>query len=102
MGMFEKFRSRTREKQRLKWEKKRKDGKRAFMIHYGMLKWGGTMFVLTSIGILARHQELHWMYAVSMLIACPVAGYVWARCTWSIHEHRFYGAKKRQGLTKES
>jgi hypothetical protein len=100
--MFEKFRSEMREKQRLKWEKKRKNGKQSFMIYHGVLKWGGTMFVLTNIGILARHQKLHWLYVASLLIACPLAGYVWARCTWSIHEDRFYGAKKRQDSIKRS
>ena len=100
--MFEKFRSAMREKQRLKWEKKRKNGKQSFMVYHGVLKWGGSMFVLSSIGILARHQELNWHYVVSLLIACPLAGYVWARCTWSLHEDRFYGAKKRQDSIKES
>ena len=36
--MFETFRAEMREKQRLKWEKKRKIGKQSFMIHHGILK----------------------------------------------------------------
>lgn len=90
------------EKRRLKWERKRKNGKRAFILYRGMLKWGGTMFVLSNINILARHQKVHWLYIASMLIACPVAGYVWARCTWRFHEDRFYGAQKRQESIKGS
>jgi len=100
--MFDKFRSRMHLKRRLKWEKKRKNGKQAFIIYRGMLKWGGTMFVLSSIGILARHQKVHWPYVASMLIACPLAGYVWARCTWHFHEDHFYGVKKRQSVNKKS
>ena len=34
--MFETFRAEMREKQRLKWEKKRKIGKQSFMIHHGI------------------------------------------------------------------
>ena len=67
--MFEKFGSALREKQRLKWEKKRKNGKQSFMLYNGVLKWGGTMFVLTNINSLLLHQRVHWLYVVSMLIA---------------------------------
>jgi pheromone shutdown protein TraB len=100
--MFNKFRSALREKQRLKWEKKRKNGKQSFMLYNGVLKWGGTMFVLSNINSLLLHQRVHWLYVVSMLIACSLAGYVWARCMWSLHEDRFYGAKKRQDSIKDS
>jgi hypothetical protein len=48
------------------------------------------MFVLTNItNVLRRHQKLNWLIVVSMLIACPLAGYVWARCTWYVNERRF-------------
>lgn len=88
--MFERFRSAVFNRQRRKWEKKRKHGKQSFLIYRGALKWGGTMFVLTNItNVLRRHQKLNWLIVVSMLIACPLAGYVWARCTWYVNERRF-------------
>lgn len=101
--MFLKFRSAWRNKQRRKWEKKRRRGKQSFVLYYGVLKWGGIMFVLTNISnVLARHQKLEWHSLVSLLIACPVAGYVWARCTWAINEERFYGARKQESSIKQS
>ncbi len=101
--MFERFRSAVFNRQRRKWEKKRKHGKQSFLIYRGVLKWGGTMFILTTISnVLARHQKLNWHFEVSMLIACPLAGYVWARCVWYLNEMHFRDAMKQQDSNKES
>ncbi|MGA2085655.1 MAG: hypothetical protein ABSG60_09075 [Terracidiphilus sp.] len=94
--MFDRFKSAVRNRQRLKWEKQRKHGKRSFIVYRGVLKWGGTMFILTTItSFVLRRDTLNWLLVVSTLIACPLAGYIWARCTWFVNENRFYGVTKR-------
>jgi hypothetical protein len=101
--MFDRFRSAVFNRQHLKWEKKRKYGRRSFILYRGVLKWGGIMFVLTTItNVLARHKHLSWILVVSTLIACPLAGYVWARCVWYVNERRYAGAGKQQDSIKES
>jgi hypothetical protein len=101
--MFESFRSAVFNRQRLKWEKKRKYGRRSFILYRGVLKWGGIMFVLTTItNVLARHRQLSWPLVVSTLIACPLAGYVWARCVWYVNERRYSGAGKQRDSIKGS
>ncbi len=101
--MFERFKSAVHERQRQKWEKKRKNGKQSFLFYRGVLRWGGIMFILTTVtNVLARHQTLEWHSTVSVLIASPIAGYVWARCMWSINEYRFYGAEKQSASIKRS
>jgi hypothetical protein len=88
--MFDRFRSAVRNRQLRKWEKKRRHGRRAFILYRGVLKWGGIMFILTSItNHFARHQKLDWLYVASRLPACLLAGYLWARCTWFLNEKRF-------------
>jgi hypothetical protein len=103
MRMFERFRSAVFNRQRRKWDKRRKYGKQSFILYWGVLKWGGIMFILSSItNVLGRHRKLDWHFVVSMLIACPLAGYVWARATWYLKEKRFYGAARQQDSIKES
>jgi hypothetical protein len=101
--MFERFRAAVFNRQRLKWEKKRKHGRRSFILYRGVLKWGVIMCILTTItNVLARHRKLDWPLVVSALIAGPIAGYVWARCIWYVNERRFSGAGKQQNSIKES
>ncbi len=86
-----------------KWEKKRRRGKRFFLYYWGVLRWGGIMFVLTTISsVLARHMKLDWRLVVSLLIASPLAGYVWARCIWYVNERRFGGDIKQQNSIKDN
>jgi hypothetical protein len=101
--MFERFKSAVFNRQRRRWERKRKHGKQSFLIYWGVLRWGGIMFILTNItNVLTRHQKLDWHSVVGLLIAASVAGYVWARCTWYVNERRFYGATKQPGSIQQS
>jgi hypothetical protein len=95
--MFESFKSKVFNRQLKKWEKKRRRGRRFFILYWGVLRWGGIMFILTMItNVLARHMKVEWRLVVSLLIASPFAGYVWARCTWYVNERRFQGAIKQR------
>jgi hypothetical protein len=101
--MFESFKSAVHNRQRRKWEKTRRNGRGSFIYYRGVLKWGGIMFVLTMItNVLARHMKVEWQLVVSLLIACPFAGYIWARCIWHVNEIRFKGTGKQQDSIKES
>jgi hypothetical protein len=101
--MFESFKSAVFNRQRLKWEKKRKHGRRSFILYRGVLKWGLIMCVLTTItNVLGRHKRMSWILVVSALIAGPAAGYVWARCMWFVNERRFSDAEKQRNSIKES
>jgi len=101
--MFDSFRSAVFNRQRLKWEKKRKYGRRSFILYRGVLKWGGIMFILTMItNVLARHKQLSWILVASTLIASLFAGYVWARCVWVLNERRYSCAGKQRNSIKES
>ena len=99
--MFESFKSTMHNRQRKAWEMKRRLGKRSFIVRRGMLRWGGIMFVLTTItNVFARHGKPDWMFEISLLIACPFAGYLWARSVWYLNERRFQGAGKQQDSIK--
>jgi len=101
--MLERFKSAVHNRQLKKWEKLRRRGKQSFAVRRGVLRWGGIMFVLTMItNVVVRHMNVDWQLVVSLLIACPFAGYLWARCIWHVNENRFYGAMKRQDSSKES
>ena len=87
--MFDRIRSAMRNRQRLKWEKRRKQGKRSFLVYRGALRWGGIMFILTMFtNVVGRHKKLDWLLVISTLIACLLAGYVWALCIWHLNEGR--------------
>jgi hypothetical protein len=88
--MFESFKTAVHNRQLKKWEKKRRRGKRFFLYYWGVLRWGGIMCVLTTISsVVARHMKLEWRLVISLMIASPLAGYVWARCIWYVNERRF-------------
>jgi hypothetical protein len=94
--MFDGFRSAMRNRQRLKWEKKRQHGKWSFLVLRGALRWGGIMFVLTMFtNFFGLHRRLHWDTSASLLIACLLIGYVWGLCIWHLNEGRF-GYKAKQ------
>jgi hypothetical protein len=94
--MFDRFRSAIRNRQRQKWEKKRRHGRRFFLLYYGILRWGGIMFILTTItNHFALHQKLGWLSELSLLVGCLLAGYIWGFFTWGINERRF-GFRARQ------
>jgi hypothetical protein len=101
--MFESFKSAVFNRQRRKWERKRRHGKRSFIVYRGVLKWGGIMFVLTTITNVVAHQgQPDWIFELSALIACSFAGYIWARSIWHVNENRFQGTGKQQDSIKES
>jgi hypothetical protein len=94
--MFDGFRSAMRERQRLKWEKRRKHGKWSFLAYRGVLRWGGIMFVLTMFtNVVGLHKKLNWVTSVTLLIACLLVGYVWGLCIWHLNEGR-HGYKAKQ------
>jgi hypothetical protein len=98
--MLESFKSAVFNRQRRKWEKKRRRGKRSFIFYRGVLRWGGIMFVLTTFtNIIVYHGKLDRMVEISALIACPFAGYLWAWGMWHLNERRFGFIAK--SLTRE-
>jgi hypothetical protein len=101
--MFESFKSAVHNRQLKAWEKKRRRGKRFFLYYGGVLRWGGIMFLLTMFtNVFGRHIKLNWQLVVSSLIACPLAGYLWARSIWHVNENRFRDAMKEQDSIKKS
>jgi hypothetical protein len=100
--MSKSFRSAMRSRQRKKWEKRRRLGKRSFIVRRGVLRWGSIMFVLTTItNALTCHGKMDWRLEISLLIACPIGGYVWAWGIWHLNEMRFPRARKQQDSSKE-
>jgi hypothetical protein len=101
--MFENFKSAVHNRQLNKWEKLRRRGKQSFVMRRGVLRWGGIMFALTMFtNIFGRHMNVEWRLVVSLLIACPIAGYVWARCIWHVNEDRFRDEMKQRDTVKNS
>jgi hypothetical protein len=88
--MFERFRSAWFNRQRKAWEKKRKKGKRSYLLYRGVLRWGGFMFGLTACSdVYIRHEKLDWSLGLSLLIGCLLVGFVWALCIWNLNERRY-------------
>ena len=94
--MFENFKFALRNRQRKKWEKRRRLGKRSFIVLRGVLRWGGIMFLLTAFThAITCHGKPDGRLMLSALIACPLAGYLWARCMWYVNERRYGFIAKR-------
>ena len=101
--MFENFKSAVHKRQLKKWEKLRRRGKQSFIFYRGVLRWGGIMFVLSMFtNVFGRHMKVEWRLVASFLIACPLAGYVWARCIWHVNEIRFRDEMKQRVTAKNS
>ena len=99
--MFDGYKSKVFNRQLKMWEKKRRHGKQAFIFYKGVLRWGGIMFALTTFtNVYGRHMKLDWLSEVSLLIACLLAGYVWARCVWHVNENRFRDAIEQRDSIK--
>lgn len=95
--MFKSFRSKMRDRQNRKWEKRRRLGKRSYIVRRGVLRWGSIMFVLSTFtNAITCHGKMDWHLEISLLIACPFAGYLWAWGMWNVNEWRFQGARKQQ------
>jgi hypothetical protein len=76
--MFARIRSAVRERQRLNWEKKRRNGKLFFVLFRGILRWGGFMFLLTTLSnVYLLHKELQWISGLSLLAGCLFFGFLW-------------------------
>jgi len=100
--MFDSFKSAVRNRQRKKWEKLRRRGKRSFIVRRGMLRWGGIMAFLTVFTHLCTCKgKADWWFVLSAIIAGPCAGYVWAWGIWHVNEWRFHGATKKKDAIKK-
>jgi hypothetical protein len=101
--MIERFKAAMFSRQLKAWEKKRRQGKRSFVLYRGVLRWGGFIFVLTTLtNVMVRHMKLDWVSEISLLIACPFVGYFWARCVWYLNELHFRDAMEQQGTITKS
>lgn len=88
--MFEKFKSALFERQRRNWERKRRKGKRSFLFYRGVLRWGAIMFVLSSAAnVIRRRANFDGQFELDVLIASPLAGYLWSWGMWHVNERRF-------------
>ena len=101
--MLKSFNSWVFNRQLKAWEKKRRRGKRFFIYYWGVLRLGGFMFVLTTLtNVMIRHVKLDWVPEISLLIACVLVGYYWARCVWYLNELHFRDAMEQRGTIKKS
>jgi hypothetical protein len=88
--MFARIRSAVRERQRLSWEKKRRHGKLFFLLFRGVLRWGGFMFLLTTLSnVYLLHKKLEWISGLSLLAGCLIFGFLWGLSLWFLNERRF-------------
>jgi hypothetical protein len=61
------------------------------------------MFVLSSIAnVIRRHANFDGHFELDVLIASPMAGYLWAWGIWHVNERRFYGVRKKQDSIKSN
>jgi len=94
--MLESFKSWVFNRQRKKWERLRRRGKKSFIIRRGVLRWGSIVgFLTVFVHFCTCHGKPDWWFVLSALIACPFAGYLWAWGMWHVSERRYgYIAKK--------
>ena len=75
--MFARVRSAVRERQRLSWQRKRRHGKLFFLLFRGVLRWGGFMFLLTTLSnVYLLNKKLQWISELSLLAGCLVFGFL--------------------------
>jgi hypothetical protein len=77
--------------QRQSWEKKRQRGKQSFAIRYGVLGWGGFMFIVTNCtNVFIHHQKLDWFLPINAAF-WVLAGYFWGLWMWRRFDEKFHG-----------
>ena len=82
-------------KQRERWERLKRQGKRRFILRVGVCQWGGFMFVVMTAESLLRKPSFprHFIdYLVEILLGLaiwPAAGYLFGLSLWTFYSNRF-------------
>jgi hypothetical protein len=86
-----------------KWRLVRAKGRKNFILKVGVIRFGGTTFVLTTFELLRdrsscfRLGALDYVFVIVMgLLVWPAAGYFWGLWVWGINESRFTRTIGRQ------
>lgn len=85
------------------WGKVRQQGKRSFVWKQGVLTWGVTVAVLSSlIGLFLRDYTLVELLIrlFFSLIIFPVFGYFWGLWVWNLSEKRYQEKVQAEAVSK--
>ena len=83
--------------QRQYWEQLKARGKKRFVLRVGVMRWGGSMFVLmTALDLIRKttrqRTAIDYVFEIALsLLVWPLAGYVCGLLTWSALEKKFSG-----------
>ena len=88
------FRRYTEEERRQIWLELRAKGRKSYVWHFGVLRWGLPVFAVWTPLMFwlgpSTHRFAAWEIAVS-LAGWTVAGYVYGRITWRALEKKYGG-----------
>jgi hypothetical protein len=77
-------------KKKQRWEKKRAQGKRSFIIKEGVLRWGVVTAILWSVSFhFLDPQEPLWVRPLIGLVIFPLGGIWVGHYIWSIPEKKY-------------
>ncbi|SRR6266849_3819346 len=76
--------------QRDHWQKVKAQGKNSFILRMGVVRWGGTMFVVMTVLDLLRHAPSSYVFdIIANLLIWPLGGYFWGLLMWRYWAYRF-------------
>jgi hypothetical protein len=81
--------------QREHWQQVKARGKKKYILSFGILRYGGTMFVvMTALELIRRtpppRAPVDYAFVIALnLVVWPLAGYVCGLLTWRVYEKKF-------------
>jgi hypothetical protein len=76
--------------QRDYWQKVKAQGKTSYILRMGVIRWGGTMFVVMTALDLLRNAPSSYVFDIAInLLIWPLGGYFWGLLMWHYWVYRF-------------
>jgi hypothetical protein len=81
------------------WQKVKAQGKKSYILRMGVIRWGGTMFVVMTALDLLRDAPSSYAFDIAInLLIWPLGGYFWGLLMWHYWVHRFEKQVSRGGV----
>lgn len=85
-----------------RWAKTRQMGKNRYIINFGLLGWGLSLTVVTSILELITQNVIDPFYVIIRFVVFGIFGIAIAGNRWSVQERRYHEQSQTSGGKKDA